>query len=269
MARLLVGSTWYETIRSQSWAERDFEALVLAQAPVLFPSWRCVSFKTTIEGEDGVRKKPDLALIDHLYRQWWVVEVELAHHDLYGHVIPQIDAFRTGSYGAAHAAALLAAAPDLDADRLMVMVGGEPPGVLVIVDSPNTAWRAPLLERRVQLGVVEPFRSTGTTIAVRLNGDQPEPHPTILSRCTRHSLRRFWKVHSPAALTPGEETLIIEYGGVGTPWHVVHLQDSVMLKAEHGDVLAEATSVDLVQRDDGGLAFRQVSVTAHARRRPV
>jgi len=101
------------------------------------------------------------------------------------------------------------------------------------------------------------------------DGDQPEPHPTILSRCTRNgTLRRFWKVHSPAALTPGEDTLLIEFQSVVTPWNVVHLHDSVMLKPEHGDVLAEANSVDLVRRDDGGLAFRQVSVTAHSRRRP-
>ncbi len=269
MARLLVGQTWYESIRSQSWTERDYEALVLAEAASLFPAWRCVPFDATIEGDDGVRKKPDLALIDHLYRQWWVVEIELAHHDLYSHVIPQVDAFRTGSYGAAHAAALQAKAPDLDGDRLAAMVGGEPPNVLVIVDSPNTSWHAPLRERRVQLAVVEPFRSTGTTVALRLNGDQPEPHPTILSRCTRNgTLRRFWKVHSPAALTPGEDTLLIEFQSVVTPWNVVHLHDSVMLKPEHGDVLAEANSVDLVRRDDGGLAFRQVTVTAHSRRRP-
>jgi hypothetical protein len=270
MARLLVGHTWYETIGSRSWSEQDYEALVLAEASNLFPSWRCVRFKASIEGDDGVRKKPDLALVDHHYRQWWVVEIELAHHDLYGHVIPQVDAFRTGSYGESHAAALLAAAPDLDADRLSAMVGGEPPDVLVIVDSPNTTWRGPLRERRVQLAIVEPFRSMGTSIALRLNGDQPEPHPTTLSRCTRSGrLRRFWKVHSPAALMPGADVLQIEYRGVVTIWHVVHLQDSVMLKPEHGDVLAEAASVDLVRRDDGGLAFRQVSTTTHARRRPV
>jgi hypothetical protein len=34
-------------------------------------------------------KKPDLALIDRDYRAWWVVEVELAHHSLHHHVLPE------------------------------------------------------------------------------------------------------------------------------------------------------------------------------------
>jgi hypothetical protein len=270
VARLLIGQTWYESIRSQSWRESDYEAVVLNQAPELFPAWRCIPFNETIEGDDGTRKKPDLALVDHEYRQWWVVEVELAHHNLYGHVIPQVDAFRTGGYGPTHARALHRKAEDLDPVRLEAMILGEPPNVLVVVDSPSTAWRAPLLERRVALAIVEPFRGFGTSIALRLNGDQPEPHPTVLTRCSRSgSIRRFWKVHSPAALPPGEEVLAIEYEGIDTDWHVVHLQDAVMLKADHGDVLTEAASVDLVRRDDGGLAFRQVSTSTRSRRRPL
>lgn len=270
MARLLVGAEWFESIRPQSWRESDFEAVVLAHAPRLFPAWRCVPFNATIEGEDGARKKPDLALVDHEYRQWWVVEIELAHHDLYAHVIPQVDAFRTGAYGIPHAHALHAKAGDLDPTRLEAMILGEPPKVLVIVDSPSTMWRAPLKERRVHLAIVEPFRGTGTPIALRLNGDQPEPHPTILTRCTRNgSIRRLWKVHSPASLTLSGEVLVIEYEGIESAWHVVRLHNAIMLKADHGDVLCEAVSVDLVRREDGGLAFRQVSTSTRSRRLPL
>jgi len=270
MARLLVDQTWYETIRSQSWRERDYEALVMNQAPRLFPAWKCVEFKATIEGEDGVRKQPDLALIDHMYREWWVVEIELGNHDLYGHVIPQVDAFRTGSYGPEHASALHRNAADLDHARLQAMILGEPPNVLVIVDSPYTAWRSPLAERRVKLAVVEPFRSQGPEIALRLNGDQPEPHPTILSRCSRSpDLRRLWRVHSPASIPDEIEQLRIEYEDTTTDWHVVRIHDAVMMRADRGDVLAGATTVDLVRRDDGELAFRRVSTTTQSRRRPL
>jgi hypothetical protein len=270
VARLLVGQDWYESIRPQSWRESDYEAVVLDQAPALFPAWRCVPFTETVEGEDGTRKKPDLALIDHEYRQWWVVEVELANHDLYGHVIPQVDVFRTGDYGEIHAYALHEKANDLDLGRLEAMILGEPPNVLVIVDSPSTNWKAPLLERRVALAVVEPFRGLGTSVALRLNGDQPEPHPTVLTRCTRNgSIRRLWKVHSPAVLPNDEGVLVIEYDGVPTAWSVVRLHDSVMLKAERGDILTEAASVDLVRLDDGGLAFMQVSISTRSRRRPL
>lgn len=131
MARLLMGRDWLESIRSQTWRESDYEAVVLNQAPQLFPAWRCIPFNHLIVGEDGTRKKPDRALVDHEYRQWWVVEIELAHHDLYGHVIPQVDVFRTGDYGPAHAQALHQKANDLDLARLEAMVLGEPPNVLV------------------------------------------------------------------------------------------------------------------------------------------
>lgn len=269
MPRLLVGNEWYESIRSQSWLERDYEAVVIDQSPKVFPGWRCVPFSETIEGEEGTRKKPDLALVDLDYRQWWVVEIELAHHNLYSHVIPQVDAFRTGTYGSVHANALHNKANDLDADRLQAMVRGEPPGVLVVVDSPSTEWRRPLAERRVALAVVEPFRSEGTGVALRLNGDQPQPHPQILSRCTRGIIRRLLKVHSPASLPPGMDVIAIEFDGAETSWSVVMLQDAVMLKPDRGDVLGDAASVDLVRRDDGGFAFQSVSTTAQSRRRPL
>jgi len=269
MPRLLVGQEWYESIRSQSWLERDYEAVVVNQAPQLFPSWRCVPFYETVEGEDGTRKRPDLALVDVEYRQWWVVEIELAHHNLYSHVIPQVDAFATGTYGSAHARALHSKARSLDLDRLEAMVRGEPPEVLVIVDSPSTNWAGPLRERRVGLAIVEPFRGLGTSIALRLNGDQPQPHPTILSRCSRGLIRRLLRVHSPASLPAGADVLVVEFDGAETQWAVVHLQDAVMLKPDHGDVLGDLASVDLVRRDDGGFAFQPVSTTTQSRRRPL
>lgn len=268
MPRLLVGNQWYDAIRSQSWFERDYEALILSRSAELFPAWRCVPFSEVVEGEDGTRKRPDLALIDLQYRHWWVVEVELSHHNLFSHVIPQVDVFRTGTYGERHADALRAKAPELDATHLETMLRGSPPDVLVVVDSPRADWSGPLRERRVQLAIVEPFRGMGPTVALRVNGDQPQPHPTMLSHCSRGAVRRLLKVHSPAALPDWEGGLMIEFQGAETRWDVVQLQDAVMLRPERGDVLGDAAAVDLVRRDDGGLAFRPISTTTQSRRRP-
>lgn len=259
MPRLLVGALWYEAITSRSWMERDFERVVIDRAGQLFPGWRCAEFRETVEGEDGVRKQPDLALVDRECRQWWVVEVELAHHDLYSHVLPQVDAFRSGRYGDRHAAALARALPDLGLERLKLMMRGVPPDVLVLVDSPSTNWRRPLREHGVSLGVVEPFRDEANHLILRLNGDQPELPGDVISRCSRWELRRLWRIHSPATLTEtAAEPLVIEYEGVLSEWHIVRLADSIMIKPLRGDVLAELAVVDLLRREDGTLSFQPI-----------
>lgn len=269
MPRILVGARWYEVITSRSWFERDFERVVIDRAEQLFPGWRCAEFRETVEGEDGTRKQPDLALVDRDCRRWWVVEVELAHHDLYGHVLPQVDAFRTGRYGDRHAAALAAALPDLGTDRLKMMTRGIPPEVLVVVDSPSTEWRRPLRDHGVYLGVVEPFRDEANQLIVRLNGDQPELPGEVISRCSRSELRRLWRLHSPAALGQenDDDPLLIEYEGVVTQWHVLHLSDSIMIKPIRGDVLADLSAVDLVRRDDGTLSFQPIQARSRRPRR--
>lgn len=259
MPRLLVGGHWYEAVTSRSWLERDFERVVIDRANQLFPGWRCAEFRETVEGEDGTRKQPDLALVDRHCRRWWVVEVELAHHDLYGHVLPQVSAFRSGRYGDRHAAALAAAMPDLEPERLALMMRGVPPDVLVLVDSPSTTWLRPLRENGISLGIVEPFRDEGNDLILRLNGDQPELPGEVISRCSRWHLRRLWRVHSPASLVePGGDPMLIEYEDVVSEWHVVRLADSIMIKPARGDVLADLSAVDLLRREDGTLSFQPV-----------
>jgi hypothetical protein len=102
MARLLVGSEWYDAVASEDFYEVQFEGLVLQNAASLYPSYFAVPFKTTVTSEHG-SKKPDLALIDRDYRAWWVVEVELAHHSLHHHALPQVQVLATAEYGAPEA----------------------------------------------------------------------------------------------------------------------------------------------------------------------
>ncbi|HSH58496.1 MAG TPA: hypothetical protein VK988_02425 [Acidimicrobiales bacterium] len=268
MPRLLVGTQWYEAIASRSWIERDFERVLIDRAEQLFPSWRCAEFRETIEGEDGVRKQPDLALVDRHCRHWWVVEVELAHHDLHNHVIPQVDAFRTGRYGERHAVALARALPELGLERLRLMMLGVPPEVLVLVDSPNTAWSKPLREHGVLLGVVEPFRDENNQLILRLNGHQPDLPGEIISRCSRRpDLRRLWKVHSPATLIEGDQTpVVIEYQGVQSEWSIVRLSNAIFMQPVRGDVLVDLTVVELLRQEDGTLSFEPVQPQPRRRR---
>lgn len=258
VARIFFKESWFNSVRSNSWNEADFENLVISKAGDLFPGWIPVKFKTDVVGNDGVTKRPDLALIDPKYRKWCVIEVELAHHDLYAHVLPQIEVFCSGSYGNEHAQYLKGQNDRLDLFRMIQMMNGLMPEVLVAVDRPDTNWKKPLKEVGALLGIIEPFRGPNDEILFRINGDQVDLPGQTLTRCSRY-LRRYWKVHSPATLpasTREDRYLEIEASGIPMLWNRVNLADSVMLTAVgHGDALEGISLAEIVSGDDGGLRF--------------
>lgn len=258
VARILFKEIWFNAVRSNSWNETDFENLVISRTADLFPGWVPVKFKADVVGDDGVIKRPDLALIDPQYRKWCVVEVELAHHDLHAHVLPQIEAFCSGSYGDEHAGYLKGQDDRLDLLRMTQMMKGLRPEVLVVVDRPDTNWKKPLKQAGALLGIIEPFRGPSDEILFRINGDQVDLPGQIVTRCSRY-LRRFWKVHSPATLPASnreDRYLEIEASGLPMLWKRVDLRDSVMLTAVgHGDPLEGISLADIVSEDDGSLRF--------------
>jgi hypothetical protein len=262
VARIFFKERWFNSVRSNSWNESDFENLVISKAGDLFPGWIPVKFKADVVGPDGVTKRPDLALIDPQYRKWCVVEVELAHHDLHGHVLPQIEVFCSGSYGEEHAQHLKRQDDGLDLRRMTQMMHGLTPEVLVVVDRPDTNWKKPLSQAGALLGIIEPFRGPNDEILFRINGDEVELPGQLLTRCNRY-LRRFWKVHSPATLplsTRDDGCLEIEVAGLPVLWNRVNLANSVMLTAVgHGDAMDGISLADIVSEDDGSLRFVTVA----------
>lgn len=265
MPRVVFKDVGFQRIGSHSWREYEFEDLVLYRASTIFPRWHAVRFNPKVTASNGVTKQPDLALIDEHYREWWVVEVELEHHSLEGHVLPQIEVFVDGSYSELHANWLADRNPFLDRGRLAEMMLGQQPRVLVVVDSPSTNWDGPLRSAGSRLSVVEPFRNANDEYLLRINGFQPEPQGKILTRLERFAmLRRLWRVHSPAALPPGEaaDLLEIAFEGRVSEWRRVRVGDGVFLQCERGDPLDGMQAVDLIAQEDGTL-----SVSASQRRR--
>lgn len=76
MARIYVAGQWYRGLSSSALLEVEFERLVLEHSAELFPEWHVVPFKADVASEESI-SRPDLALVDPLYRTWWVVEVEM------------------------------------------------------------------------------------------------------------------------------------------------------------------------------------------------
>jgi hypothetical protein len=89
MSRILVNGQWYDALAETALYESDFERLVQTHAQRVFPAFCVAPFKCLVETEDGETAKADLALVSRDYRDWWIVEVELAHHPD-SHVLEQV-----------------------------------------------------------------------------------------------------------------------------------------------------------------------------------
>src|SRR5439155_7902096 len=124
----------------------------------LFPEYELVEFRKDIQSEHGVRR-PDFALIHKKYRTWWVVEVEMSYHSLYGHVIPQVLVFSNGTYGSQEAEYLVGHSDKLIADRVEEMMKGAPPRVLVVANELVPDWLPALRAHNSLLAIVEVYRS--------------------------------------------------------------------------------------------------------------
>jgi hypothetical protein len=256
VARLLVGDRWYDGIASDALLEAEYERLVLQWGADLFPGWHVVPFKADVHAEFGV-KRPDLALVDFEYRAWWVVEVELAHHSLRAHVLPQVEVLVSGRYDNDHASHLLAQQPALDENGLRDLIRGAPPEVLVVVNLPRPEWVAPLRQRGAMLSIVEVFRSDRLDHALRVNGEQPRPPADVVSVCHRIELiQRLMQLDSPGGLGgQNGDRFQIEFEGLETIWVRVDMADRVCLAPESGNPLAGWRSVSLIRLTDDRLAF--------------
>ena len=78
--KILVGGEWYSEVSPRTHPEFAFTQVILQRGSELFPGFQVCRFEATVRNNYFGSKKPDLAIIDDLYRNWWVVEVELSHH---------------------------------------------------------------------------------------------------------------------------------------------------------------------------------------------
>lgn len=181
--KLIVDGTSFTLRPSASWYERDYERLLLDHAETLFVEYHLVPFKMQVNSPFGTRI-PDLALIDRAYRQWCVVEVELAHHSLRNHVLPQVETFVSGTYTQQHAEILLQAAPVLDGGRLRPLVQRSLPETVVIINEEAPEWFGPIRRAGGYTYVVEPYVSRAYELAFRVYGTLPSlPSVSVITRC--------------------------------------------------------------------------------------
>lgn len=259
--RLLIDGQWYEAVSSEAQYETNFEAIVHSNASLLFPDYHAIPFKTRVESDTGI-KIPDFALVDKRYRYWWVVEVEMAHHPLYGHVIPQVEVFASGKYGAEHAEYIIRNSNPDTIDPMLIheMIKGAQPRVLVIVNKNVPDWLTPIERFQGMVTVVEVFRSSMNHHVFRVNGDSPTTAGTdLVSMCRLdNTLPSLLRIDSPAALEAahGQKVSILFNEGI-TEWVRTDISDNVWLTSLGRNPLRPSQDYCIIRSEDGRLQFKQ------------
>ncbi len=256
MARILFSGKWFEEVSPAAFYETDFEQLVLDHADELYEGFLTARFKTTVESDEG-GAKPDMALVSRSYEEWWVVEIELAHHSLSGHVLPQVRRLSKARYGLAEADYLCAQNKALDVVRTQEMMKGKQPRVLVIVNAPCPDWVGPLNRWEACVAVVQLYQSGKNERILRINGEHPARRAEGVAQCYFEGLYPLLVVDTPAILphTP-DGRFRIYHGGKLTLWKRRDTRDQVLLVPVGANPLSLELRYELMPHLDGSLEIR-------------
>jgi len=119
---------------------------------------------------------------------WYVVEVEMAHHSLSGHVLPQIRTFAHANYATRQVIeALQSGLPKVDQRDLIRLVRDVHPEVLVIVYGPASGWREPLLGVPALLHEIRLFRPRQGPSALYMDGPTLRQSSLLAFNCVHRS----------------------------------------------------------------------------------
>lgn len=262
MARILHSGEWYEEVASWDHYESEFETVLEQEAEHLFANYHLVPFKTTVFSEyDADARKPDFALIHTSYRSWWVVEVEVAHHSLAGHVLPQVRTLARARYGPEEADFLCQSGNTLDPGRVVDMFKGVQPRVLVIVNAPVKGWAEPLGRYEAKVVICQVFRSRRNRYILRLNGEYPSEDDKVVTTCECvPMLHRILEIHAPAGLTiQNGESVLLYHEGRASEWMRTDTAGKVFLHALRGHSLKPGQRYEIVRQGDNTHIVRRVA----------
>lgn len=268
MARLLVpvNNSWFDELSIiAAYYESEFEKTLKAHIEEVFPDYITISYKKKITAENREPKIPDLAMINRDYRDWWIVEVELADHDFFTHVIPQVEVFANAELNAYETTDYIIRKiaeeekPAVDRNRLLSLIRNENPKVLVIVDEPKPEWEKYLLKYDTKLCVFQVYKDTNGKEAYRINGSYPE----IIefdSHCVFHkSLSNTLEIKNGIVLSDiNDEEIKIWYNKKITLWKRLSISsNSILLKAVGMNQLPVNESYVLCRNTQNQLTIKQ------------
>ncbi|HET7569928.1 MAG TPA: hypothetical protein VFK96_05005 [Gammaproteobacteria bacterium] len=256
MARLLINNEWYDEVCPGALYESEYERILVQHADSIYPEYHVCPFKKTVYSDDS-SAKPDLALINRDYRDWWIIEVETATHSLNGHVLPQVRTLSRARYGSEEAGYLCDKNTYLDRTKVEEMLKGAPPRILVVVNRLQPKWEPLLRQHDAEMAVVEIFRSETNRAVFRVNGYHPTCPTELISRCLFDKiLPGFMVVESPAILPRTDEILKIRYAGAMTYWRRLDAEDKVWLIPERANPLDARRCYMMIRNSDDSLSIQ-------------
>jgi hypothetical protein len=261
LARLLINGEWFFEVAPTSLYETELENIIFQQAHALFPNFILVKFKKLVFSETS-SAKADFALIDKLYKSWWVVEVEMGDHGLDEHVIPQIKTLSQATYGEPEAKFLLESNSNLNESQLDDLIKNIPPKVLVIVNSTKPEWVKPLKTFNADLAIFEIFRSEKNQHIFRVNGKTPvAPEFKLISTCSfLPYLPNILFVENPKELWAfSSKVFRIQYKSWFSIWELVEKNNKYLLVPQNANPLPIGFTYELFLLRDGTLVFEEIN----------
>jgi len=135
--------------------ESQFEQIILSQYKFIFGDNAILFDKQKIRTATGIGTIPDAFIISPDKLKWYIIEVELASHNVYQHVIPQITRFKNALENIHNRKALvtffdrsieddltklagwISATDDKNVFRLISEILDEEPELIIIIDDQN------------------------------------------------------------------------------------------------------------------------------------
>lgn len=259
MARLLFRESWFDEVATSSIYEIEFERIILSKADVLFPDFHVIPFKPIICSDEETAR-PDLVLVDKSYSDLWIVEVEMAHHSFESHVLPQIRTLSRGHYGEETVNELCTSFPGLNRNRVLDMLKGRQPRVLIIVNAVKEDWADQIEAYGARIAFLQVFRSDRNEHILVADGTWPTGRPESSTECFLDTfLPRLLVVGTPSVLglVHGQRT-VVSFENCATEWERLDTQDKVWLAPIGLNPLRPGMNYQLARRRDGSLVLSQI-----------
>ncbi len=257
MSKIIDGSKQYYEVNLGSFHEPEIQRVIASKSNDIYPGFFYAPFEVLINSEYG-SNKADFLLVECEYRSWWVCEVELLHHSLHEHVLPQIKTFRDGIYDEKHVEYATKKNHQIDPIRFRVLIETEHPGILVVVNRYDREWDLAIKYEGAELGIFELFRlSDRAEYIFRINGYTPHSPGELLTYVeVDQGMRRLLRVFTPSAL-PGHHGDIIHVAmnGVVSDWKIQLYADKAWLNPLGGHNLQADSRYKLKRSPEGTMIF--------------
>lgn len=242
--------------------ELHFCGIVKTELAKLLSGFSILDFSPFIIGDEGIRRRPDLALVHRDYDMWAIVEVELENHSLHHHVVPQVQTFVTGRYDESHAELLHLRDSTLSLEKLRNLTVYQPPVVSVVVNSRlalDKGWGVLESDYSARLTFLESFRSEDGDVIVSVSGYLPAPPPSRVISLRKHKMMNaLVSTRPPDVPATIVDELQMYWRGRPYKWPVLRTADTVVFLPPSGFTVRGDRNYEVVRTEQGQFELREL-----------